>query len=46
MLGNIEFLIDNSNVVYSKQVVTIRPVDKPKVTYIAGEDSNIGVIDL
>ena len=44
--GNIELLIDNSNVVYSKQALTIRLINKPKVTHIPGEDSNIGVIDL
>ena len=43
--GNIEFLIDNSNVVYSKHALAIRPINKPKVTHIPGEDSNIGVID-
>lgn len=44
--GNNEFFIDNSKVVYSKQAISIRPVDKPKVKFIPGEDSNIGVIDL
>jgi DNA polymerase type B, organellar and viral len=46
MIGNSEFLIDNSEVVYSKQTLNIKVIDKPKVTYTAGENPNIGVIDL
>ena len=44
--GNTEFLIDNGNVVYSKKDLMLRPVGKPKVTYMPGENPNIGVIDL
>lgn len=46
VLGNTELLIKDNNVTYSKQSLTIRPIDKPKITFIAGEDSNIVVIDL
>ena len=46
VIGNSEFLIDNSKVVYSKQALNLRAIDKPKATYIPGEDPNIGVIDL
>lgn len=46
MYGNIEFLVDNSNVIYSKHALAIKAIDKPKVTHIPGEDSNIGVIYL
>lgn len=34
--GNTEFLIDNSNVVYSKQALMIRPISKPKLTFMPG----------
>ena len=44
--GNTEFLIDNSNVVYSKQTLMTKPIGKPKVTFMPGENPNIGVIDL
>ena len=46
VVDNIEFLIDNSKVVYSKQIINLRPLDKPKAIYIVGENPNIGVIDL
>lgn len=46
VVGNTEFLIDNSKVVYSKQIINLKPIDKPKATNIAGEKPNIGVIDL
>ena len=44
--GNTEFLIDNSNVVYSKQDLMIRPISKGKLIYMPGDNPNIGVIDL
>lgn len=44
--GNTEFLLDNSKVVYSKHAIVIKPIARPKVVHIPGEDSNIGVIDL
>lgn len=44
--GNTEFLLENGNVVYSKQALFIKPIPKLKVMHIAGEDSNIDVIDL
>ena len=44
--GNMEFLIDNNNVVYSKQALMIRPISKSKFAYLPGETPNIGVIDL
>ena len=46
MIGNAELLIDNSKVVYTKHALNLRPIDKPKITHIVGEDPNIGVIDL
>lgn len=43
--GNTEFLIDNSNVVYSKQAIMIRPISKGKLIYMPVDNPNIGVID-
>ena len=44
--GNMEFLINNNNVVYSKQALMIRAISKPKFAYLAGGTPNIGVIYL
>lgn len=44
--GNTEFFIENSIVVYSKQAVMIRPISKPKLTFLPRDNPNIGVIDL
>ena len=34
--GNTVFLIENSNVVYSKQALRFRPISKPKITCLPG----------
>ena len=44
--GNTEYLIENNNVIHSKQSLMIRPISKPNITLISREDFNIGVIDL
>ena len=44
--GNTKFLLHMDKVIYSKHDLYIKPIDKPKVLHISGENSNIGVIDI
>lgn len=44
--GNTEFLIENNNAVYSKHFMALKPLPTGKIVHIAGENFNIGVIDL